>query len=156
MALLGTNKNVALQNAPSKHIELPLLGASHFDLERGCVSACSLPGQSFKYQRCAYSTNDNPQIMFVAKTTVCCPDGLLRKRISSECSREILKPADCALASVNVNPTSYYRCCLNWVGRKWGRTDSTVLALPAVRPVPSETHDFEGFRPDLNRILNQT
>ena len=48
---------------------------------------------------------------------------------------------------------------------KWGRTQMGsdgfnrilsgfyLLDLARVRPVPSKTHDFKGFRPDFNRIL---
>ena len=48
---------------------------------------------------------------------------------------------------------------------KWGRTQMgsdgfnriltgfCLLGAARVRPVPSETHDFKGFRPDINRIL---
>ena len=48
---------------------------------------------------------------------------------------------------------------------KWGRTQMGsdgfnrilsgfyLLGAARVRPVPSETHDFKGFRPDFNRIL---
>ena len=49
---------------------------------------------------------------------------------------------------------------LNSALGKWGRTDLTgfepdfiLFSRVGVRPAPSKTHDFKGFRPDFNRIL---
>ena len=53
------------------------------------------------------------------------------------------------------------RLWANRVVRKWGSDgfSSIVTRLylsgpDRVRPVPSETHDFKGFRPDFNRIFH--